>query len=103
MQSQLIRVRTKSEVPLYISICTDDDQKIFVLMSITAFTPGTYFENAEKALKECIEVINKVVSYKKDGDRIGWLHSSPEGTFLTNSEMANILLSCHPEAKDVAP
>ncbi|MFZ2302431.1 MAG: hypothetical protein WAW10_11265 [Gallionella sp.] len=102
MQSQLIRVRTKAELPLYISICADEDQKIFVLMSITAFTPGTYFESAEKALKECIEIINKVVNYKKDGDLIGWLHSSPEGPFLTNNEMANILLSCHPDQKNGA-
>ena len=97
MQSQLIRVKTKSEIPLYIAICADEDQKIFVLMSITAFTPGTYFESAEKALKECIEVINRVAAYKKDGDKIEWLHSSPDGTFLTNNEMANILLSNHPD------
>lgn len=96
MQSQLIRVKTKSEIPFYIDICADEDQKIFVLMSITAFTPGTFFESAEKALKECIEVINKVVAYKKDGDRIEWLHSSPDGAFLTNDEMANILFSNHP-------
>ena len=96
MQSQLIRVKTKSEIPFYIAICADEDQKIFVLMSITAFTPGTYFESAEKALKECIEVMNKVVAYKKDGDKIEWLHSSPDGVFLTNNEMATILLSNHP-------
>ncbi len=97
MQSQLIRVNTTSKIPLYIAICADEDQKIFVLMSITAFTVGTCFESAEKALKECIEVINKVVNYKKDGDKIEQLHSSPDGAFLTNDEMANILLSSHPD------
>ena len=97
MQSQLIRVRTKSEIPFYIAICADEDQKIFVLMSITAFTPGTYFESAEKALKECIEVINKVVAYKKDGDKIEWLHTPPGGAFLTNDEVTSILLSNHPD------
>ncbi|OGS78718.1 MAG: hypothetical protein A2Z94_05540 [Gallionellales bacterium GWA2_55_18] len=97
MQSQLIRVRTKSGTPLYISICADEDQKIFVLMNITAFTVGTYFESAEKALKECIDVINKVVNYKKDGDKIEGLHSSPGGAFLTNDEIATVLLSNHPD------
>ena len=99
MQSQLIRVRTKAEIPLYIAICTDEDQKIFVLMSITAFTPGTHFESAEKALKECIEVINKVVAYKKDGDKIEGLYTPPGGAFLTNDEVASILLSNHPDRK----
>jgi len=92
MQSQLIRVTTKSKTPLYINICADEDQKIFVLMNITAFTVGTYFESAEKALKECIEVINKVVAYKIDGDKIEGLYTLPGGAFLTNDEMANILL-----------
>jgi len=96
MQSQLIRVRTKSGTPLYISICADEDQKIFVLMNITAFTVGTYFESAEKALKECIEVINKVVNYKKDGDKIEALYSDPGCAFLTNEEMANLLLQPPP-------
>lgn len=93
MQSQLIRVTTKSKTPLYINICADEDQKIFVLMNITAFTVGTHFESAEKALKECIEVTNKVINYKKDGDRIEALYSDPGGAFLTNDEMAKILLS----------
>ena len=97
MQSQLIRVRTRSEIPLYIAICADEDQKIFVLMSITAFAVGTCFESAEKALKECIDVINKVASYKKDGDRIEGLHTLPGGAFLTNEEVARILLSNHPD------
>ena len=92
MQNQLIRVTTKSRTPLYIDICADDDQKIFVLMNITAFTVGTFFDSAEKALKECIEVINQVVNYKSDGDRIEALYSLPGGAFLTNDEMANILL-----------
>ena len=96
MQSQLIRVRTRTEVPLHIAICADDDQKIFALMNLTAFSPGTYFENAEKALKECIEIINKVVGYKKDGDRIEGLHTDPDGAFLTNEEVTRILLSNHP-------
>lgn len=96
MQSQLIRVTTKSKTPLYISICADEDQKIFVLMNITAFTVGTHFESAEKALKECIEVTNKVINYKKDGDKIEALHSDPGGAFLTNDEMEKILLSDHP-------
>lgn len=91
MQSQLIRVTTTSKTPLYISICADEDQKIFVLMNITAFTVGTYFESAEKALKECIEVTNKVINYKKDGDKIEALHSDPGGIFLSNEEMANLL------------
>lgn len=97
MQSQLIRVRTTSETPLYIAICADEDQKIFVLMNITAFTVGTYFESAEKALRECIEVINKVVAYKKDGDKIDGLYTLPGGAFLTNDEIARILLSSHPD------
>ena len=92
MQSQLIRVTTKSKTPLYINICTDEDQKIFVLMNITAFTVGTFFESAEKALKECIEVTNKVINYKKDGDKIEALYSDPGGAFITNEEMANLLL-----------
>ena len=96
MQSQLIRVKTKSGTPLYIDICADEDQKIFVLMNITAFTVGTFFESAEKALKECIDVINKVVNYKKDGDRIEALYSPPGGAFLTNEEMANLLLPTQP-------
>lgn len=91
MQSQLIRVTTTSKTPLYISICADEDQKIFVLMNITAFTVGTYFESAEKALKECIEVTNKVINYKKDGDKIEALHSDPGCAFLSNEEMANLL------------
>ena len=97
MQSQLIRVRTRSGTPLYIAICADDDQKIFVLMNITAFTVGTFFESAEKALKECIDVINRVVNYKKDGDKIEGLHTLPGGAFFTNDEIAAILLSNHPE------
>ena len=92
MQSQLIRVTTKSKTPLYINICTDEDQKIFVLMNITAFTVGTFFESAEKALKECIEVTNKVINYKKDGDKIEALYSDAGGAFITNEEMANLLL-----------
>lgn len=99
MKSQLIRVRTRTETPLYISICTDDDEKIFVLMSVTAFTVGTYFESAEKALKECIDVINRLVNYKKDGDKIESLHTDPGGAFLTNEEVSRILLSNHPDAK----
>lgn len=91
MQSQLIRVITKSKTPLYFSICADEDQKIFVLMNITAFTVGTCFESAAKALKECIEVTNKVLNYKKDGDRIEALYSDPGGAFLTNEEMAGLL------------
>ena len=67
-------------------------------MNITAFTVGTFFESAEKALKECIEVINKVVNYKKDGDKIEGLYSPPGGEFLTNDEMAIILFSNHPDA-----
>ena len=96
MQSQLIRVKTKSGTPLYIDICADEDQKIFVLMNITAFTVGTFFESAEKALKECIDVINKVVNYKKDGDKIEALYSPPGGAFLTNEEMASLLLPTQP-------
>ena len=92
MQNQLIRVTTKSKTPLYIDICADEDQKIFVLMNITAFTVGTFFDSAEKALKECIEVINRVINYKSDGDKIEALYSPPGGVFLTNDEMANILL-----------
>jgi len=96
MQSQLIRVTTKSKTPIYIDICADEDQKIFVLMNITAFTVGTFFESAEKALKECIDVINRVANYKIDGDRIEALYSPPGGAFLTNEEMANLLLQPHP-------
>jgi len=92
MKSQLIRVTTKSKTPIYIDICADDDQKIFVLMNITAFTIGTVFESAEKALKECIEVINKVINYRNDGDKIEMLYSPPGGAFLTNEEMAAVLL-----------
>lgn len=92
MKSQLIRVTTRSKTPIYIDICTDDDQKIFVLMNVTAFTVGTVFESAEKALKECIEVINKVINYRNDGDKVEALYSPPEGAFLTNEEMANVLL-----------
>lgn len=91
MQSQLIRVTTKSRTPLYIDICADDDQKIFVLMNITSFTVGTYFESAEKALKECIDVINQVINYRKDGDKIEALYSLPGGAFISNEEMANLL------------
>lgn len=91
MQSQLIRVKTKSGTPIYIDLCADDDQKIFVLMNVTAFTVGTYFESAEKALKECIEVINKVINYRSDGDRIEGLYSTPGGTFLTNEQMASLI------------
>ena len=97
MQSQLIRVRTRTEAPLHIAICADDDQKIFALMNVTAFTAGTYFESAEKALRECIDVINKIVGYKKDGDRIEGLHTDPGGAFLTNEEVSRILLSHHPD------
>lgn len=96
MQSQLIRVKAKSGTPIYIAICADEDQKIFVLMNITAFTVGTYFESAEKALKECIDVINRLVNYRNDGDRIEAFYSPEEGTFLTNEEMANILLQTAP-------
>lgn len=96
MQSQLIRVKTKSGTPLYIDICTDENQKFFVLMNITAFTVGTFFNSAEEALKECITVINKVVNYKNDGDRIEALYSPPGGAFLTNEEMANLLLPTRP-------
>lgn len=91
MQSQLIRVKTISGTPIYIDICADEDHKIFVLMNITAFTVGTYFESAEKALKECIDVINRVINYKKDGDRIEALYSPPGGAFLSNEEMANLI------------
>jgi len=97
MQSQLIRVKTKSGTPLYIDICADDDQKIFVLMNITAFTVGTYFESAEKAIKECIDVINKVIGYKNDGDRIDSLYSPPGGAFLSNEEMAKLLPPDNPK------
>ncbi len=96
MQSQLISARTTSKTPIYIAICADEDQKIFALMNITAFTVGTCFASAEKALKECIEVINKVVNYRKDGDKIESLYSSPDGIFLTNDEMATILLASPP-------
>lgn len=96
MQSQLIRVTTKSKTPIYIDICADEDQKIFVLMNITAFTVGTFFESAEKALKECIDVINRVANYKNDGDKIEALYSPPGGAFLTNEEMANLLLQPPP-------
>lgn len=92
MKNQLIRVTTISKTPIYIDICADDDQKIFVLMNITAFTVGTFFENAEKALKECIEVINKVINYRNDGDKVEALYSPSGGAFLTNEEMANVLL-----------
>lgn len=98
MQSQLIRVTTKSKTPLYIDICADDDQKIFVLLNITAFTIGTCFESAEKALKECVGVMNQVINYRKDGDRIEAFHSDPGGAFLSNEEMADILASCYAEA-----
>ncbi len=91
MKSQLVRVTTISKTPIYISICADDDQKIFALMNITAFTVGTVFESAEKALKECVEVINKVVNYRNDGDKVEALYSPPGGAFLTNEEMANVL------------
>ena len=96
MQNQLIRVTTKSKTPLYIDICADDDQKIFILMNITAFTVGTFFDSAEKALKECIEVINQVINYRSDGDKIETLYSPLESVFLTNEEMANILLQTPP-------
>lgn len=96
MQSQLIRVKTKSGTPIYINICADEDQKIFVLMNITAFTVGTFFDSAEKALKECITVINQVINYRKDGDKIETLYSPPGGAFLTNDEMANLLLPPQP-------
>jgi len=96
MQSQLIRVKTKSGTPLYIDICADDDKKIFVLMNITAFTVGTCFESAEKALRECVEVINKVINYKNDGDSIEALYSPPGGAFLSNEEMEKILHSGNP-------
>lgn len=96
MQSQLIRVKTKSGTPLYIDICTDENQKFFVLMNITAFTVGTFFNSAEEALKECITVINKVINYKNDGDKIEMLYSPPGGAFLTNDEMANLLLPTRP-------
>lgn len=92
MKSQLIRVTTRSKTPIYIDICADDDQKIFVLMNVTAFTVGTVFESAEKALKECIEVINKVINYRNDGDKVEALYSPSESAFLTNEEMANVLL-----------
>ncbi|WP_435626907.1 hypothetical protein [Candidatus Ferrigenium straubiae] len=91
MQSQLIRVKTITGAPIYISLCADEDQKIFVLMNITAFTVGTYFESAEKALKECIDVINKVLEYRSKGDKIEALHSDHGGAFLSNEEMASIL------------
>jgi hypothetical protein len=91
MKSQLVRVKTISGTPIYIDICADDDEKIFVLMNVTAFTVGTYFESAERALKECIEVINKVISYRNDGDRIEALYSPPGGAFITNEEMANLI------------
>ena len=96
MQNQLIRVTTRSKTPLYIGICADEDQKIFVLMNITAFTVGTFFDSAEKALKECIEVINRVVNYKNDGDKIEALYSPSGSAFLTNDDMANILLQPPP-------
>lgn len=99
MQSQLIRAKTRSGTPIYIDICADDDQKIFVLMNITAFTVGTYFESAEKALKECIDVINRVINYKKDGDMIEALYSAPGGAFLTNEEMANLVTQPSPAAE----
>lgn len=99
MQSQLIRAKTKSGTPIYIDICADEDQKIFVLMNITAFTVGTHFESAEKALKECIDVINRVISYKIDGDRIEALYSSPGGAFLTNEQMANLIPQPKPAAE----
>lgn len=96
MQNQLIRVKTRSGTPIYIDICTDEDKKFFVLMNITAFTVGTFFESAEKALKECIPIVNQVINYKKDGDKIEALYSPPEGAFLTNDEMANLLLPTTP-------
>ena len=96
MQSQLIRAKTRLGTPIYIDICADEDQKVFVLMNITAFTVGTYFESAEKALKECIDVINRVINYKKDGDKIEAFYSAPGGAFLTNEEMANLLLQPPP-------
>ena len=99
MKSQLIRARTTSAAPLYIAICADDDNKIFVMMNVTAFTVGTFFESAEKALKECIDVINRLVNYKKDGDKIEGLHTEPGGAFLTNEEVSRILLENHPDAK----
>lgn len=91
MKSQLIKAKTISGTPIYIDICADDDQKVFVLMNVTAFTVGTYFESPEKALKECIEVINKLINYRNDGDRIEALYSDPGGTFLTNEQMANLI------------
>ena len=91
MQSQLIRVKTISGTPIYIDICADDDQKIFVLMNITAFTVGTYFESAEEALKECIDVINRVLAYRSEGDRIEALYSAPGGAFLADEVMANLI------------
>lgn len=99
MQNQLIRVKTKSGTPLYIDICADEDQKIFVLMNITAFTIGTYFESAEKALKECIDVINRVINYRSDGDRIEGLHSPSGCTFLTNEQMASLIPQPVPAAE----
>jgi len=92
MQNQLIKVTTKSKTPIFIAICTEENQKFFVLMNITAFTVGTFFESAEKALKECIPVINQVLNYKKDGDKIEALYSPPGEAFLSNEEMANLLL-----------
>ncbi len=91
MKSQLVRVKTISGAPIYIDICADDDDKIFVLMNITAFTVGTYFESAEKALKECIDVINRVLAYRSQGDKIEGFYSQPGGAFLTNEEMANLI------------
>lgn len=96
MQSQLIRAKTRSGTPVYIDICTDEDKKIFVLMNITAFTIGTYFASAEIALKECIEVINRVINYRNDGDVIEALYSPPGGAFLTNEEMDNLIPKANP-------
>lgn len=91
MKSQLIRVKTISGTPIYIDICADEDHRVFVLMNITAFTVGTYFESAEKALKESIDVVNRVINYKNDGDRIEALYSLPGGALLSNEEMANLI------------
>lgn len=96
MQSQLIKAKTKFGVPLYIDVCTEENQKFFVLMNITAFTVGTTFDSAEKALKESIAVLNQVVNYKNNGDKIETLYSPPGGAFFTNDELANLLLPANP-------
>lgn len=98
MKSQLIKVKTTSGAPIYIDICADDDDRIFVLMNVTAFTVGTYFESAEKALTECIGVINQVINYRSQGDRVEALHSQPGGAFLTNEAMTNLIPKPTPPA-----